>query len=132
MGAPGQTKLWGAPNTMIFREAINLSSEASELLGRRGPEKRPLYNVTSACLFGGSAYLNNFNTICWCGERKNKIVLNFVVENNNLRLYARASEVSEHLINMHIFKSQKVKFLYELLLAASAISTIILFCHQFI
>ena len=34
--------------------------------------------------------------------------------------------VSEHLINMHIFKSQKVTFLYELLLAVSAISTIII------
>ena len=53
--------------------------------------------------------------------RNKKIVLNFVVGNNNLRLYARASE---RLINMHIFKYQKVKFLYELLLIVSAISTI--------
>ena len=76
-----------------------------------------------------SVYLNNFNTICWC-VRKKEIVLSFVVENNNLRLYARASEASERLINIHTFKSQRVTFLYELLLTASAISTIILFCHQ--
>ena len=41
VGAPGQTKLWG-PQYMIFMEAIKLSSEASEPLGMRGPEKRPL------------------------------------------------------------------------------------------
>ena len=40
--------------------------------------------------------------------------------------------MSERLINVHIFKSQKVTFLYELLLTASAISTIILLCRQFI
>ena len=42
VGAPGQTKLWGPLNIMIFMEAIKLSSEASEPLGMRGPEERPL------------------------------------------------------------------------------------------
>ena len=32
----------GAPNIMIYMEAIKLSSEASEPLGMRGPKKRPL------------------------------------------------------------------------------------------
>ena len=32
----------GGPQYMIFMEAIKLSSEASEPLGMRGPEKRPL------------------------------------------------------------------------------------------
>ena len=54
-------------------------------------------------------------------EKRKLYWTSYIVENNNLRLYARASE---RLINMHIFKYQKVKFLYELLLIVSAISTI--------
>ena len=77
----------GGPNIMIFMEAIKLSSEASEPLAMRGTEKRPLKLQRFLFFHFWSAYLNNFITICWC-VRKQKIVLNFVVENNNWRLYA--------------------------------------------
>ena len=49
---------------MIFMEAIKLSSEASEPLGMRGPEKRPLELQLFFLFHFGSAYLNNVNTIC--------------------------------------------------------------------
>ena len=49
---------------MIFREAIKLRSRASEPLGMRGPEKRPLELQRFFFVGRGvSAYLNKFNTL---------------------------------------------------------------------
>ena len=66
-----------------------------------GSGEAPL-GTSAAFFFFWSAYLTIL-TQCVGVWEKTKIVLNFVVENNNLILYARASE---RLINMHIFKSQ--------------------------
>ena len=80
VGAPGQNMWWGPPNTVIFMEAMTLSSEASEPLRMRGPENRALELQRVFFFFffvrggGGAAYLNNFNTICWCVKEKKKIV----------------------------------------------------------
>ena len=59
---------------MIFMAAITLSSEASEPLGMRGPEKRPLelqwLYLTPPPIFGQP--INNFNTFSWCVRKKER------------------------------------------------------------
>ena len=66
-------------------------------------------------------YVSNFKMILGVTHRKKS--LNFEVKNNNFRFYARASEASERLINMYIFRSQKVT-LFSLSFTSIAISTL--------
>ena len=65
--------------------------------------KRPLELQRFFFFFFWSAYLNNFNTICWCVRKKKKIVLNFVVKNNNLKtLFNIVEERFQKFLNFDV------------------------------
>ena len=63
----------GGPQYMIFMEAIKLSSEASEPLRMRGPEKRPLELQLFFVSFWVSLF-KHVNTICWCVRIKENCI----------------------------------------------------------